>query len=230
MGAAIAEGFRAGGYEVPACTRREMDVSNHLSVARFFSQFDHVDVLVNNAGVLGPVGALSVASIEAWEQVLATNLLGPVRAIQAALPMMAWGGKIINIAGGGATGPLPRRIPYAASKAALVRLTDSLAEELRDQGIDVNAVLPGPLPTDMMAEIVAAGPEALGQAEHAAHLVYQCHGTEALDNAVSLICYLASEAADGLTGKVLSARFDKWPLDVKAAMASNRYTLRRVDG
>ena len=73
-------------------------------------------------------------------------------------------GKIINLSGGGATAPLPRISAYAASKAAVVRMTETLAEELNGRGVDVNAIAPGALNTRMLDEVLEAGPEKVGKA------------------------------------------------------------------
>src|SRR5205823_7175497 len=72
-------------------------------------------------------------------------------------------GKIVNLSGGGATAPLPGISSYAASKAAVVRLTETLAHELQDAGVDVNAIAPGPLNTRLLDEVLAAGPDRVGQ-------------------------------------------------------------------
>ena len=217
LGAAIGYIFKKAGYTVPACTRHELNVSDPASVKQFCANIGAVDVLVNNAAILGPVGL--VERNQDWHETLLTNLMGPVWLTQAVLPgMKKRGGKIINIAGGGATGPLPRRSAYAASKAALVRFTETVAEEVKDFGIEVNAVLPGPLKTDMLDQIVASGENV------------ETPDEDAIDRAASLCLWLAQ--TDGLTGRTLSARFDPWPFDdaeKKRIMASDLYTLRRID-
>src|SRR5206468_11879378 len=100
-----------------------------------------------------------------WVHAIHINLLGTVYCCRAALPLMrrAGAGKIITLSGGGATAPLPRISAYAASKAAVVRFTETLAEELRGTGIDVNAVAPGALNTRLLDEVLAAGPGRVGQ-------------------------------------------------------------------
>ena len=102
-------------------------------------------ILVNNAGVYGPMGRIEDIDWDEWVQALQINLFGTVLMCRAILPHLREQGygKIINLSGGGATAPLPRISAYAASKAAVVRFTETLAEEVRDDHIDVNAIAPG---------------------------------------------------------------------------------------
>ena len=104
-----------------------------------------VDVLVNNAGVYGPKGPSEAVDLDEWSRALEINLLGTFIPTRFAIAQMKkkGAGKIINLSGGGATNPLPRLSAYAASKAAVVRLTETLAEELREFSIAINAIAPG---------------------------------------------------------------------------------------
>ena len=121
-----------------------------------------LDILVNNAGVYGPMGPIEENDWEAWVRAIQINLFGTVLMSRAVIPIFRGQnyGKIINLSGGGATAPLPRMSSYAASKAAVVRLTETLAEELRDAHVDVNAIAPGALNTRLLDEVLAAGPSA----------------------------------------------------------------------
>lgn len=235
LGAVLAQGLRQAGYLVPDLSTKNCDIRSSESVSAFVNdllpQCGSIDVLVNNAAVLGPVGALEGTSPNEWGDVFAVNVLGAMNLTAAVLPSMkaAYRGAILNIAGGGATGPLPRRTVYAATKAALVRLTESVAEEAKGYGIAVNAVLPGPMPTDMLGDILAAGPEALGESEHVEHSAVT--DASAIERAADLCMHLIQTR--GLTGRTISARYDPWPFDaeaIKRIMASDLYTLRRVDG
>ena len=89
------------------------------------------------------------------------NIYGSVLPCRAVLPHFKQQryGKIVQLSGGGATNPLPRISAYAASKAAVVRFAETLALEVQDDGIDVNAIAPGALNTRMLDEVLAAGPE-----------------------------------------------------------------------
>lgn len=237
LGFAIAHALNVAGAMVPLSTRRTLDVTSpvsiHAFVANILEEAGRIDILVNNAAILGPVGTVDAADSDDVDETILTNLIGPMLLMGAVIPhMRATGGKIINIAGGGATDPLPRRAVYAASKAGLLRATESIAAELEADHIDVNAVLPGPLPTAMHNDIIDAGPVSLGSAEYAEHATRIFDGTE-LDRAARLCVYLASSESDGISGRTISARHDPWPFDAatKAAIIAdkNAYTLRRIN-
>jgi NAD(P)-dependent dehydrogenase (short-subunit alcohol dehydrogenase family) len=138
------------------------DVSVEKNVEKFFhevrSRLGPVNVLVNNAGVYGPKGESEKVDLQEWVRAIEINLYGTFLPCRFAIRQMKElrRGKIINLSGGGATAPLPRLSAYAASKAAVVRLTETLAEELREFSIDVNAIAPGALNTRLLEEILNA--------------------------------------------------------------------------
>jgi 3-oxoacyl-[acyl-carrier protein] reductase len=142
-------------------------------------------------------------------------------------------GKIVNLAGGGVGGPgvAPRVSAYASSKAAVVQLTESLARELADDGVQVNAIAPGAVVTEMTAAVVAAGPEKAGQELYERTLKQRQSGGEPPDLAAKLVVWLASDASGALTGKMLSAKWDKVEaIDAATANRSSLFALRRIDG
>src|SRR5882672_7720047 len=187
LGLAVAQAFAAEGADLLICARGEealekarallsararpgrrvlsavADVSRPDDAERLVriavEGFGRLDVLVNNAGVYGPMGLVEDADWSEWTRAIEINLMGTVLPCRAALTYMkkAGRGKIINLSGGGATAPLPRFSAYAASKAAVIRFTETLAEEVRADGIDVNAVAPGALNTRLLEEVLAAG-------------------------------------------------------------------------
>src|ERR1700690_748887 len=139
------------------------DVSSPKEVAALVAEtaraLGGLDGLVNNAGVYGPKGLIEDVDWVEWAKAIEINLLGtvlPCRAVLRAFRTKG-AGKIVNLSGGGATAPLPRLSAYAASKAAVVRFTETLSEECRSTGIDVNAIAPGALNTRLMDELLAAG-------------------------------------------------------------------------
>ena len=191
------------------------------------------DILVNNAGVYGPIGTLDEVNWDEWVRALQINLFGTALMCRAVIPVLkARGyGKIVNLSGGGATAPLPRFSAYAASKAAVVRLTETLADELRDSRIDVNAVAPGALNTRLLDQVLSAGPALAGAQFHARALKQQQDGGTALDKGADLVVFLASAESDGITGRLLSAVWDDWrslPQRREQLAASDVYTLRRI--
>jgi NAD(P)-dependent dehydrogenase (short-subunit alcohol dehydrogenase family) len=190
-------------------------------------------ILVNNAGVYGPIGRIEDNNWEEWVQAVQINLFGTVLMCRAILPHLREQGygKIINLSGGGATAPLPRFSSYAASKAAVVRFTETLAEEVRDCHIDVNAIAPGPLNTRLLDQVLEAGPEQAGQTFYERSLKQREEGGSPLDKGAALAAFLASEASDGITGRLLSAVWDNWnelPARQQHLAKSDIYTLRRI--
>jgi NAD(P)-dependent dehydrogenase (short-subunit alcohol dehydrogenase family) len=213
------------------------DVSQAQDVERVMSTavrvFKQVHVIVNNAGVYGPKGLIEDVDWESWVQAIQVNLLGSVLMCRAALPHLKAHryGKIIQLSGGGATAPLPRISAYAASKAAVVRFAETLAEEVRDDGIDVNSIAPGALNTRLLDEVLAEGPEAVGRAFYDRALKQKTEGGAPLTQGADLAVFLASSDSDGLTGKILSAVWDPWPTlleHLDDLQRSDVYTLRRI--
>mgnify|MGYP003374438534 CR=1 FL=1 len=190
-------------------------------------------VLVNNAGIYGPMGPIETQDWAAWEQALRVNLFAPVRLVRALVPLFRERGfgKIVNLSGGGATAPLPFFSAYAASKAALVRLTETFAEELKPARIDVNAIAPGALNTRLLDEVLTAGPGRVGEEFYRRSLKQREEGGAPLDKGAALAVFLASAQSDGVSGRLLSAVWDDWaglPGLKERLMDSDVYTLRRI--
>jgi 3-oxoacyl-[acyl-carrier protein] reductase len=201
--------------------------------ARATELFGRVTILVNNAGVYGPMGPIEDVDWGEWVEAMRINLFGTVLMCRAVIPLLRKQsyGKIINLSGGGATAPLPRISAYAASKAAVVRLTETFAEELRDAHVDVNAIAPGALNTRLLDEVLAAGPEKVGRAFYECSLKQQTGGGVPLDRGAALAVFLASADSDGITGRLLSAAWDDWsslPARRAELAGSDVYTLRRI--
>ena len=131
-------------------------------VTTAIARFNKIDVLVNGAGILGPIGLITETDPGIWTDTIRANLIGTYLCCAAVLSHMiaARRGKIINLSGGGAANPRPRFSAYASSKAAVVRFTETVAEEMKDFNIQVNAIAPGAVNTQMLDEILAAGEHA----------------------------------------------------------------------
>lgn len=190
-------------------------------------------VLVNNAGVYGPFGLIEENDWGEWVKAIEINLFGTILMCRAFLPSMraAKYGKIVNLSGGGATAPLPRISSYAASKAAVVRFTETLAEETCGAGIDVNAIAPGALNTRLMDDLIAAGPDKVGAAFFDKMTKTRDSGGTPLEKGADLCVFLASAASDGITGRLISAVWDDWaalPAKRDELATSDIYTLRRI--
>lgn len=258
LGKAIAEQFVREGAKLVICARNEpllaktaeeltasggtvytytCDVSDEKSVeglaAFAFEKLGRVDALVCNAGIVGPIGPTESVSIHEWMETINVNLLGTLLPCRALIPhfKLNKSGKIVILSGGGATKPMPNFSAYAASKAGVVRLMETLAEELQPFGIDVNAVAPGALKTRILDQVIEAGPERAGESYHQKNVQLAEAGTTPLEKGASLCAYLASTLSDGISGRLISAPWDKWEelaLHREELAASDIYTLRRI--
>ncbi len=261
LGEAIAEHFIREGANVLICARepsklsatherlqklagsgqkvfsRPCDVSSEKEVTELvefaLAQLGSLHILVNNAGVYGPMGPTETVPINEWKRALDINLLGVLLPCRAVIPHFKkkGSGKIIVLSGGGATNPLPNISSYAASKAAAVRLMETLAEELRSFKIDVNAIAPGALATRLVDEVLAAGPEKVGPAFYEKNKKWKAEGATPLNLGANLAVYLAGNESDGITGKLISAQWDPWAKlhEHRDELAkSDIYCLRRI--
>lgn len=214
-----------------------LDVGDEKGVINLINtsiqKFQRIDIVVNNAGIYGPKGILEDVSSQEWIDAIHINLLSVFFMCKAILPHMRENrkGKIINLSGGGATAPLPRISAYAASKAAVVRLTETLAEEYRENGIDINAIAPGALNTRLLDEVLSSGSEIVGKTFYEKALKQKNDGGTPLETGAALCAYLGSDQSDGITGKLISAVWDPWPKLAEYhddLNGSDIYTLRRI--
>jgi 3-oxoacyl-[acyl-carrier protein] reductase len=211
----------------------ESDV--HSVVAQTLKLLGGCHILVNNAGVYGPKGEIESVDWADWMMAMQINVYGSVLMSRAVLPHFKAQryGKVIQLSGGGATNPLPRISAYAVSKAAIVRYAETLAEEVRGTGIDVNSIAPGALNTRMLDEILQAGPKKVGQAFYERSVKQKETGGASLNKGADLALFLASSASDGITSKLISAVWDDWehwPEHLNELSSSDVYTLRRITG
>lgn len=225
----------ASSGEAPLALAADVSVKQDVCevVEAAVGRYGRIDILVNNAGIYGPKGTIDEVDWREWIQAIEINLYGSVLMCRAVLPHLrvCGRGKVVQLSGGGATNPLPRLSAYAVSKAAIIRFVETLAEEVRSENIDVNAIAPGALNTQMLEEILAAGPEKVGDDFYARALKQKNDGGAPLSRGAELALFLASAASDGITGKLISAMWDPWQslaghLDDLAG--TDIYTLRRI--
>ena len=260
LGKVIAEHFLREGANVVICARNEKelsatrdelakkfpgqkvaaktcDVANEAQVNELVAfalrELGAVNALVLNAGIYGPMGPMESVSLDEWRRAMDINLYGVLLPSRAMIPHFkkAGRGKIVVLSGGGATNPLPNISAYAASKAAVVRLMETLAEELKSFNVDVNAIAPGALATRLVDEVIAAGPEKVGAAFFEKNKTWKEKGAVPLELGASLAVYLASAESDGITGKLISAQWDPWKdlQKYREELAkSDIYCLRRI--
>lgn len=215
------------------------DVSDRCDVSRIaqtaLEACGQVDVLVNAAGIYGPIGPLWDVDADEWMRAMHVNLGGTFYCCQAVLPHMIERrrGKIINFSGGGATSPLPRFSAYGVSKTAVVRFTETLAEEVREFNIQVNAVAPGAVDTKLQDQVFAAGERAGELLARILKLRETGEGGVPRELPAELVTFLASDDSCGLTGKLIAAPHDGWrQWDAEHISELNSapwFTLRRID-
>jgi len=218
---------------------RHLDVTSPADCESFvkwaINELGYVDVLVNNAGLYGPMGNIETNDWEKWVEAVHINLMGSVLLARAVLGHMKerLRGCIIQVSGGGATNPLPGLSAYAASKAAVVRFAETLALEVKDFGISVNSIAPGALNTRLLDEVLAAGPDKVGRQFYERSLAQKRDGGVPLSKGAELAVFLASDTARGITGRLISAVWDhwqEWPNHLDTLAESDLYTLRRIVG
>jgi NAD(P)-dependent dehydrogenase (short-subunit alcohol dehydrogenase family) len=259
LGKVIAEFFLREGANVVFCARGEKelfaardalakknpsqkvfaktcDVSSESQVNELVAfamrEFGLLHALVLNAGIYGPMGATESVDLIEWKRALEINLYGVLLPCRAMIPHFKKNGrgKIVILSGGGATNPMPNISAYAASKAAVIRLMETLAEELKPFHVDVNAIAPGAMATRLVDEVLAAGPEKVGAAYFEKNKNWKERGAVPLELGASLAVYLASAQSDNVTGKLISAQWDPWEKlhELKNDLNSDIYTLRRI--
>lgn len=217
------------------------DVADAKALARIIGgigrKHHRIDILVNCAGIQAPIGPFVTNKIEDWEKNVSVNLFGTMVAIKAALPFMmkqakrGHGGSVINFAGGGSTSLRPNFSAYAVAKTGVVKLTETLADELKPYRVRVNAISPGGVNTMMLAEVLKTGARAGKQELARAKKQFEDGGVSP-EVPAALAVFLASNDSDGLTGRLVSAPWDKWKTwdkrAIKKIMSTEKMTLRRV--
>jgi len=190
--------LEAASAAIPESSWIAIDMSSHDSIKEAFAKAGKVDILVNNAAVTKDGLALRMKKDD-WDAVLATNLTGAFLAVQQVLQGMMkqrWG-RIINISSiVGETGN-PGQANYVASKAGLIGLTKSLAQEIASRNITVNAIAPGFIDTDMTAGLS----DELKQ-NMLSHIPLKRFGKP--EDVAAAVKFLASEEAGYITGAVLN--------------------------
>lgn len=247
IGLAVAQALAAEGYELVLVARgaealetavaslgagrhswHAFDVSDEESWAAV--ELDELNGLVCAAAVMDPIGPIGEYAPADFKRTLEINVMGTLLAAHYSLEALRKGaGSVVTFGGGGATGPLPRFDAYAASKAAVVRLTENLATTLAP--VPINCVAPGLVATRLHRQTLAAGPERTGPAFYERTERELERGGFPVAEAAELVCYLLSGVP--FSGKLISAQWDPWrDADFRDRLVSEQdlATVRRIDG
>ncbi len=197
------------------------------AVDRMTVLYGGVHVLIANAAILGPVGPFVEQRPRDWTEIFETNVIGVMNACRAVLPQMIQrrSGKILAIADFSAAYPRPNFAPFAASKAAVVRFVESVAEEVRNHNIQINCLSPGGAYTSMTDEILSADERAGAREVEEAERIRLTGGVPP-DKQIQLALFLAAERSNHLTGKLIDVA-DDWKKLERENTRPDAWTLRR---
>lgn len=231
IGRAIAAALHAQGARVHICDldagrlavcRRELpglgttvaDVADPAQVDRLFDEamahLGGLDLLVNNAGIAGPTGPVETLDLDAWQRTFAVNIHSHFYCVKRAVPLLkaAGGGAIVNLSSVAGLFGYPLRSPYAASKWAVIGFTKTLAMELGEFGIRVNAICPGPVEGPRIDGVIAARAAAKGEsvAETRGRYLAQnsLHTFIQAQEIADLVLFLCSPAGRKFSGQALA--------------------------
>lgn len=259
IGKAITKKLMNDGFIVLICsrdqteidkTRKELDPSNKkifgivsdVSVYKDCkklidfakTKFKQIDVLVNNAGIYGPIGPVETNPTNEWVHAMEINFFGTLYCSQLVIPLMKKqkAGKIINMAGAGVGNkrPLARFSAYYTSKTAVVGFTEAIAAELKEFNIQVNCISPGGVNTRFTDNLLKQGVGKAGIYMYEQALKQKKTGGDSPVLAANLVSYLASVKSNNVTGKMLSAKWDSPAvLNKLSSQSDSLFTLRRID-
>ncbi len=192
----------------------QADIGSDSDVKSLMQQIDQtwggLDILVNNASVIGQVGPVSQTDLQQWNDCLRINLTGTMLCCRESIPLMIrrGGGNIVNVSSNVARRGFPNRAPYVCSKWAMLGLTQTLALELAEYNIRVNAICPGPVLTDRLDNSMRQMADTHGTTQQHIHQQWMAQSpmkrfaTEEECAKVSL--FLACDDSSAMTGQALN--------------------------
>jgi 3-oxoacyl-[acyl-carrier protein] reductase len=228
-----ADAERVGSAQAQPCV---CDLAAETAVATILAAAEAqggADILINNAAIQGPIGPVWEIPGDAFASTIKADFLVPAALTQAVLPaMLARGeGWVVNVSGGGATGPRPMFSAYGAAKTALIRFGETLAAEVATKGVRVNSISPGAFASGMTQAILASGDHAgKSETDGAARLLDKNDDANAV-KAAKLVAYLVAGPGREVTGKLISAVWDPWAelhRHWHEISGNDVYTLRRI--
>lgn len=256
IGREIAIKLKSEGYVVSGCSRSRTDLEETKKLTGIHvAQIDVTQAgalqtwikseiaansdatpwgLVTAAGIHGDINRFIDSDWKEWTRAIEVNLYGTALAAKffaSELIARKLPGRLVLLSGGGATQAIENMTAYCASKAAVVRFGETLAQELKSYSITVNAVAPGGVNTAMTKTIIDAGPDRAGRELYEKTLKQLENGGTTPDKAANLAHYLMSEESAPVTGKLISAVWDDWSTFHKQlALVGHKdhFTLRRM--
>jgi NAD(P)-dependent dehydrogenase (short-subunit alcohol dehydrogenase family) len=178
-------------------------------VERTLQEMSRVDILINNAGIMGPTAPVTQLKRPDWDEVLAINLTGAMLCAKAVLPGMVArrSGKIINIASVAGRQAYALRSPYAVSKWGMIGLTLTLAQEAGPSNIQVNVVCPGPVAGERIERVIRNRAAELGKSvDEIERFFVESTALKRMvkpEDVAALVAFLASAEADNVTGQAI---------------------------
>jgi len=200
--------------DLPAIKTTVADVANSAQIDQLFKDASEhlggLDVLVNNAGISGPIGPVEQIRAEDWHRTMTVNIDSQFYCVRRAVPLLkaAGGGSIVNISSTAGLFGYPLRTPYAASKWAVIGFTKSLAMELGEYGIRVNGVCPGAIEGERMARIIEDEAKAQGVSPDQVRKGYLRQSSLRTfidpEDIAQTILYLCSDAPGKISGQAVT--------------------------
>jgi NAD(P)-dependent dehydrogenase (short-subunit alcohol dehydrogenase family) len=206
----------------------EVELEKTLKIIK--ERYQSLNLLINNAAIQDPIDNIENIDINEWKKNIELNLNVPVRLCSSMISLLKKNSfsSIINISGGGASGPRQEFGAYAASKTAMVRFTEIIALELEKYNIHVNAIAPGVMPSKMMHDIINNSKVNDSEKKTANKSLNESFD---INEVLDLFYFLGSVESNGISGRLISAKWDNWKhwsLNIKEIIEKDLYTLRRI--
>jgi NAD(P)-dependent dehydrogenase (short-subunit alcohol dehydrogenase family) len=228
-----ADGFKQKGLSTIAV--RVADVTDESQVTELFrstvQEFGTLDGVIHCAGIYGPIGPVMDVEPSVWWEAVRVNLFGTfLVGREACRTMQSGGGRVVLFSGGGAAMPFPNYTAYACSKVGVVRLTETLAQEMKPFNVEINCVAPGFVITRLHQHTLDAGERAGASFLETTKRQMASGGVPASVGAQAA-AFLVSDQAKGITGKFVAAPYDgwdAWPEHLDELQQLDVFTLRRI--
>lgn len=213
----------------------ECDVSKQENCKKLIDfaieKLGDIDLLVNNAGIYGPMGSIEDQDVNQWRSTIEVNLMSNVYCSQLVVPMFKKNkGRIVNICGAGAGSKPQKKISaYYTSKMAVAAFTETLALELEEFGVNVNAISPGAVNTQMTDYLISQGVGKVDKDEYENAIEQKKTGGVPPELTAKMVLFLASDDSKNITGRLISAKWEKPEMLNEMTFTKNTFKLRRID-